>query len=308
MVGTVATVLGLALAVYAGLLVLLYTMQSRLVYLPGVSGPELMATPEDVGLPWEVVELTTADGVDLHGWYVPAPGEARRTVLFFHGNAGNISHRLDTLETFHRLGLATLIVDYRGYGQSEGRPSEAGLYRDAAAAWAHLTQERGIEPERVIAFGRSLGAPVAARLAAEQPVGGLVLESAFTSVPDLAAELYPVFPVRALARINYPTREFVTRVDAPVLVIHSPDDKTIPFHHGQAVYQAAPEPKEFLRIEGDHNTGFRTSSELYFDGLRGWLESLDAHGPMHGGRYRPGSQAASSELQPANGRSDVTTP
>ncbi|MEX1081012.1 MAG: alpha/beta hydrolase [Halofilum sp. (in: g-proteobacteria)] len=275
MMGTVVVLAAIALAVYGILLALLYTMQSRLVHLPSVAGRELVTTPADVGLPWEDVRLTTADGVALHGWYLPAPGEARRTVLFFHGNAGNISHRLDTLETFHRLGVTTLIIDYRGYGQSEGSPSEPGLYRDAEAAWRHLTRERGVDPGRVIAFGRSLGAPVAARLAAEQPVGGLVLESAFTSVPDLAAELYPIFPVRALTRIEYPTRKFVTRVDAPVLVIHSPEDEMIPFRHGQTVYEAARQPKRFLRIEGDHNTGFQRSGDLYIEGLRDWLESLD---------------------------------
>ncbi len=275
MTWTIIVLAAVALAVYAIVAGLLYAMQSRLVHLPSVAGRELAATPAELGLPWEDVELTTADGVRLHGWYLPAPGEVRHTVLFFHGNAGNISHRLDTLETFHRLGLATLIIDYRGYGHSEGSPSESGLYRDAEAAWRHLTQARGIDPERIVAFGRSLGAPVAAHLAAERTVGGLALESAFTSVPDLAAELYPIFPVRALARIEYPTRQFLARVDAPVLVIHSPDDETIPFHHGEALYEAAPAPKRFLRIEGDHNTGFRRSGAVYSDGLRDWLDSLD---------------------------------
>lgn len=277
MLGTIIVLAAMALAVYGVLAGLLYVMQSRLLYLPSVAGRELAATPAEVGLAWEDVELTTADGVRLHGWYLPAPSGARQTVLFFHGNAGNISHRLDTLETFHQLGLATLIIDYRGYGKSEGSPSESGLYRDAEAAWRHLTQERGVEPERVVAFGRSLGAPVTAHLAAQRRVGGVVLESAFTSMPDVAAELYPIFPVRALARIEYPTREFLARVDAPVLVIHSPDDETIPFRHGQTLYEAAPEPKRFLRIEGDHNTGFRHSGDLYTEGLRDWLESLDEH-------------------------------
>ncbi len=273
MVGTAVVLAAIALTVYGVLLGLLYTMQSRLVHLPSVAGRELAATPGDLCLRWEDVRLTTSDGIELHGWYLPAPGEARYTVLFFHGNAGNISHRLYTLDAFHQLGVATLIIDYRGYGQSEGSPPESGLYRDAEAAWKYLAEERGVEPERVISFGRSLGAPVAARLAAERPVGGLVLESAFTSVPDLGAELYPIFPVRMLARMQYPTREFVTRVDAPVLVIHSPDDETIPFRHGKALYEAASAPKRFLRIEGDHNTGFQRSGAVYTDGLRDWLES-----------------------------------
>lgn len=268
------------LGVYLALMGLLYGMQSRLIHLPGVPGRELAATPDQHGLPWEEVALEAEDGVRLHGWYVPGPGgEAARTVLFFHGNAGNISHRLDSLELFHQLGVATLIIDYRGYGRSEGRPSEQGLYRDARAAWHHLVDERGSPPEAIIAFGRSLGAAVAAHLASERPVGGLVLESAFTSAPDLGAELYPVFPVRMLARFRYPTRALVDGVDAPVLVVHSPDDEIVPFRHGRAVYDAAPEPKTFLRIQGDHNTGFLHSREMYMNGLAAWLNRLPGDRP-----------------------------
>lgn len=264
----------MALGLYVGLMLLLYGMQSRLIHLPGVPGRELTATPADLGLQWDDVTLETADGEKLHGWYLPAPDELRPTVLFFHGNAGNISHRLDSLEIFHELGLATLIIDYRGYGQSSGSPSEEGLYQDARAAWDYVVGSRGVPAEAVIAFGRSLGAAVAAHLATEREVGGVILESAFTSAPDRAAELYPIFPVRLLARIEYPTREFVQQLDAPVLVVHSPDDEIIPFHHGKAIYDAASEPKKLLRIGGDHNTGFLQSRQLYTEGLRDWLDAL----------------------------------
>jgi len=264
----------MALGVYVGLMLLLYGMQSRLIHLPGVPGRELTATPADVGLRWDDVIIETADGERLHGWYLPADDEPHHTVLFFHGNAGNISHRLDSLEIFHELGVATLIIDYRGYGQSSGSPSEDGLYRDAQATWDYVVDSRGVPADQVIAFGRSLGAAVAAHLAAEREVGGLILESAFTAAPDLGAELYPIFPVRLLARIEYPTREFVQRVDAPVLVVHSPDDEIIPFHHGEALYEAASDPKEFLRMQGDHNTGFLRSREVYTQGLRRWFDTL----------------------------------
>ena len=264
------------LGLYLGLMLLLYGMQSRLIHLPGVPGRELMATPADIGLQWEDVQLRTEDDVSLHGWYLPAPEDgAGYTVVFFHGNAGNISHRLDSLEIFHELGLATLIIDYRGYGQSEGSPSEEGLYRDGDAAWRYLVDERGVAPGEIISFGRSLGAAVAARVAAEHDVGGVMLESAFTSAPDRGAELYPIFPVRLLARIHYPTRDFVRDVDAPVLVVHSPDDEVIPAHHGRAVYEAAPAPKQFLEISGDHNTGFLQSREEYTQGIAEWLRTLE---------------------------------
>ncbi|SEP14113.1 alpha/beta hydrolase [Aquisalimonas asiatica] len=273
--GTITVIALVGVGIYLGLLLLLYGMQSRLIHLPGVPGRELIATPAEIGLDWDDVSLQTEDGVQLHGWYLPGPDNARHTVLFFHGNAGNISHRLDSLEIFHDLGAAVLIIDYRGYGRSEGSPSETGLYRDGRAAWEHLVDERDVSPEEIIAFGRSLGAAVAARVATERDVGGVILESAFTSAPDRAAELYPIFPVRQLARIQYPTREFVQDLQAPVLVVHSPDDEIIPFHHGEAIYEAAPEPKTFLRIQGDHNTGFMRSGETYTDGLRDWLRTLE---------------------------------
>lgn len=259
---------------YLGCMLLLYSQQSGMIHQPDNPGRELIATPTSIGADWEEVRLTTSDGVSLHGWYLPAPGEASYTLLFFHGNAGNISHRLDSLALFRELGAATLIIDYRGYGQSEGEPAEEGLYRDAEAAWDYLVAQRGIPPERVVAFGRSLGGAMAARIAAEHPVGGLILESAFRSLPDLGAERYPIFPVRWLARFNYPTQQFLTRTDAPVLVIHSRDDEIIPYQHGRALYDTATGPKRFLEIEGGHNTGFMDSRERYKAGLSDFLASL----------------------------------
>ncbi len=262
--------LGLAV-VYALLLTLLFVFQSRLVHLPYLPGRELVATPERIGLQYEDVHLRTADEVRLHGWFVPAE-RARGVLLFFHGNAGNISHRLDSLAIFNELELDVLIIDYRGYGQSEGRPSEEGLYRDAEAALAYLREQRGFEDGEVVVFGRSLGAAVASRLASGHDVGALIVESAFTSVPDMAAELYPIFPVRTIARLQYDTRTTIKRVRSPVLVVHSPDDEIIPFRHGQTIYQAASSPKQFLQLRGDHNTGFLRHRDMYMDGLRQFLD------------------------------------
>jgi len=259
-------------AAYLTLCLMLLLLQSRLVFFPTRA---IDATPDRAGLAYEDVWLQTEDGLRLHAWWVPAE-PARGTVLFFHGNAGNISHRLPSLQTFHRLGFNTLIFDYRGYGQSEGRPSERGTYLDAEAAWRHLVQDRGIGPDRVVLFGRSLGGAVAAGLAERHTPAALILESTFTSVPALAAEMYPFLPVRWLARIRYDTLDRLSRIDAPVLVVHSRGDDLIPFRHGQQLWEAARGPKEFLEISGSHNDGFWTSGTRYEQGVGGFL---DRHGP-----------------------------
>lgn len=260
---------------YGALVLAVFLGQSSLLYLPDLPSRELLVSPRDIGLDYEEVRPQTEDGVTLHGWYVPAR-EARGTLLFLHGNAGNISHRLDSLRIFNRLGLSVLIIDYRGYGLSQGSPSEAGLQRDAAAAWRHLVHTRGEAPHRIVLFGRSLGASLAAWLAAREPAGALILESAFISVPELAAELYPWLPARQLARLRHDTLAELTRARLPVLVIHSPQDEVIPYRHGLALYEAAPPPKDFLRLRGDHNGGFLLSGEDY---LRGLERFLAAHLP-----------------------------
>ena len=203
---------------------------------------------------YESITLTTPDGEALHGWFVPASA-ARRTVLFFHGNAGNISHRLDYLPMFQQLGYNTLLFDYRGYGQSSGTPSESGTYLDAQAAWQYLTETRSIAPAQIILFGESLGGSVAAWLAAREHPGLLVLASTFTSVPDLAAEIYPFLPVRWITRFQYNTLETVPSITCPIFIAHSPQDEIIPFQHGQRLFQAAHEPRQFLTLENGHNMG-----------------------------------------------------
>ncbi|MDO8291764.1 MAG: alpha/beta hydrolase, partial [Gallionella sp.] len=190
-------ILGILAAAYGGLALLLYFFQARLVFYPE-TGREIIATPGQAGLPYEDIRLTTSDGLGLHGWYIPAPqthAQPRGTVLFLHGNAGNISHRIDSLQMFHRLGYSTLIFDYRGYGSSGGTPSEQGTYRDAEAAWRYLTEQRRIPSCRIVLFGESLGGAVGAWLAARQKPAALVIASGFTSVPGLARHFYPYLPV-----------------------------------------------------------------------------------------------------------------
>lgn len=265
---------------------LLFVLQARLLYYPDMGGRELRATPADIGLEYESVNLKTEDGITIHGWYVPA-GTPRGTLLFFHGNAGNISHRLDSLQIFNHLGLSTFIIDYRGYGQSGGKATEEGTYRDAAAAWRYLTKQKNIDSRRIIVFGRSLGGAIAAHLAAEHQPAGLIMESTFTSVPDLAAGIYPVFPVRLLSRFQYDARQAVKQVDCPVLIVHSPEDDIIPYRHGEALFAAAGEPKQFLEIRGSHNEGFLESGPLYYEGLEAFVDSCLADKRQLSGNLLP---------------------
>ena len=240
--------------IYLILVLLVFWGQSRLIYFPGI-GREIIAEPSQIGLAYEPVKILTSDQQTLIGWFLPVV-EARATVLFFHGNAGNISHRLDYLSMFNRLGYNTLIFDYRGYGQSSGKPSESGTYQDAMATWRFLTEEKSIAPSDIVLFGESLGGAVASWLAAQKKPGLLILASTFTSVPDLAEEIYPFLPVRQIARFEYNTLENLQAVVCPVLIAHSPQDEIVPFTHGQNLFQSASEPKQFLPLQGGHNDGF----------------------------------------------------
>ena len=256
-----------------GLLVLfVYLMQGRMLYLPNMPGRSLTMTPIDVGMDYEDVSIETADGVTLHGWFIE--GQSSRVLLFFHGNAGNISHRLDSIRQFRNLGLSVLIIDYRGYGQSGGKTTESGLYRDADAAWRYLIEDRGLSASDVILFGRSLGASVAARLAAQHRPLALIVESSFSSIPDIAQELYPWLPARWMSRYSHATRDYVRDVHSPLLVVHSRDDDIIPFHHGEAIFESANEPRTLLALRGTHNDAFLRDESTYIEGLRTFLTGL----------------------------------
>jgi len=257
----------ITVGIYLGLNLLLSFYQSRLVYLPL---REIEATPDAVGLSYEDVRIEVPDAMRLHGWYIPAD-QPRGVILFCHGNAGNISHRLESITIFNQLGLSVLIFDYRGYGLSQGRPSEKGTYQDAEAAWDYLVRQREISPERIIIFGRSLGGPIAARTAGNRPARLLILESTFTSLPEVASKLFPGFPVKWISRYQYKTCAYLQRITCPVLVIHSPEDDVIPYSLGLKLFKKAGRPKDFLEIRGGHNEGFLLSGKAYRDGLQSFL-------------------------------------
>lgn len=260
----------IALAALAGWL---YWIQPRLIFYPM---PTLQTTPADWGMAFEEVMLTTEDGLALHGWYLPAPG-ADKTLLFFHGNAGNISHRGESLRIFHRLGLNVLIIDYRGYGRSEGDPDEQGLYRDGRAAWRYLTDERGIGAGDIIIFGRSLGGAVAAQLASEVNPNGLIIESSFSSARDFVRTTMPLLSYLVVLRYGFDSVAKLPQVHCPVLVMHSPEDEIMPYSLGEKLYQAAGPAKQFWPLRGDHNGGFLRSQPGYEQRLVMFINSLSRH-------------------------------
>jgi len=259
---------------YGLLIAVVYFMQGRMLYLSGVPGRALTMTPIDVGMDYQDVSIKTADGVTLHGWFIV--GRSSQVLLFFHGNAGNISHRLDSIRQFQNLGLSVLIIDYRGYGQSGGRTTERGIYCDADAAWRYLTENRGISASDIVIFGRSLGASAASWLAAQHQPLALIVESSFTSVQDIAQELYPWLPARWLSRFSHATRDYVRDVQCPVLVAHSRDDEIIPFHHGEAIFASANEPRTLLALRGTHNDAFLRDERAYIEGVQTFLTGLSA--------------------------------
>lgn len=246
----------------------IYLFQGSLLFFPT---RQVRGTPGQIGLAFEDVTLETKDSVSINGWYIPVDS-AKATLLFCHGNAGNIGDRLESIAQFHRIGLAVFIFDYRGYGKSAGSPSEQGTYLDAEAAWDFLTDAKGIDPRTIVILGRSLGGAVAVWLAAEYPPGALIVESSFTSVPDIAARHYPFLPVRLLARFQYNSKENIAKVTAPVMIAHSPDDNLVPYRQGEALFASANEPKEFLKLSGSHNEGFLQSAQLYENTLSAFID------------------------------------
>jgi fermentation-respiration switch protein FrsA (DUF1100 family) len=219
---------------------------------------------------YEEVYLTTSDGEKIHGWFVPASSPF--TILFFHGNAGNISHRLDKLDIFRELGANVFIIDYRGYGRSTGKPTEQGTYRDAEAAYEYLTKTRRLSPKTIIVYGESLGSAVAVELATRVPVGGVIMEEPFTSVGDVGRKMFPFMPVQFLVKNKYDTLSKIGRINAPLLIFHSRGDEIFPFEYAERLLSAAKEPKCLVELTGNHNDAFYVSLPAYRQGLREFLQ------------------------------------
>ena len=273
----IALVLGALALAYLAYLLLLRLSESRLLYAPG-SSHTLTPAPPALGLAPERVEIPSGDGVTLVAWVIRAPAKdtAGRWLLICHGNAGNLSDagRPEHYAGLRALGLNLLAFDYRGYGESGGTPSEAGLYRDANAAYGYLRDTLGVPPERIVLFGHSLGSAVAVELATRVPAAGLVLDGALMSVIARAQEVYPYVPVRWIARSRFASIEKIGRVEIPKLFLHARQDDVVPIAHGRRLYDAAPFPKTFVALAGGHGDAFEADSAAYFGAIARFLETL----------------------------------
>jgi len=236
-------------------------IENFLIFYPDRS---LETVPTNWGLNYEDVSFKAGDGTKLHGWFFPLPGK-KPTILFCHGNAGNISHRIENVKLLLDYGLQVFIYDYRGYGKSKGRPSEAGLYQDGLAAYDYLVEHKKILPDKIIPFGRSLGAAVAMEIATKRDVRSLIIESAFTSTKDMAKSMFLFQLLSPFLPPHYNNLRKIKGITVPKLIIHGDTDEIIPFSMGQRLYQAAGIPKYFFPIRGaGHNDTYFVGGKRYF--------------------------------------------
>ncbi len=239
----------------------------RSIYFPTKN---VLYTPDKAGLPYEDAYFYTVDSKKLNGWFVGDKKKAL-TILFCHGNAGNIGDRLEKLLIFYNMGLNTFIFDYRGYGKSEGLPSEEGLYRDAEAAYNYLIKSRSISPKDIVIYGESIGGAVVIDLAGKETLKALITEGVFTSSQEMARSMFFLFPGFLLSS-RFDSISKIRDVTCPKLIIHSANDEIVPFYMGQKLFGAATPYKEFLEIRGSHNEAFLDSKEKFSRGIKSFLE------------------------------------
>lgn len=266
--------LRISIAALIGATLFLMIFEKRLIYYPAAA---LDITPAALGLPFEEVTIDVEQGVKLHGWFIKsskAPPVA--TVLFSHGNAGNIADRIDRIRTWRTLGVDVLLYDYRGFGRSTGEPHEEGTYRDGRAAYDYLLKNRGVDPARLVLMGESLGCAISIQLALDRKAAGLVLEAPFASIPHMAAAIYPFLPAKLFVRTKYDNLAKIPQLKMPVLIVQGTHDEVIPVAQGRLVFEAAPQPKKFLSVEGaHHNDVYVVGGERYLRELASFIESLN---------------------------------
>lgn len=247
----------------------IYLLEAKAVFHPSKG---LAATPKEIGLEYEDVTMMSYDNIALNGWFIKAP-QAGVTLLFFHGNAGTNADRLEKIAYFYKMGLNVFIVDYRGFGKSEGNPTEKNVNKDALTIYDYLAARKNIFPKTIIVYGESLGGAVAVELATKRDVAGLILDSTFTSAKDIAKLKFPFIP-SFLIQTKMDSLSKMTKIRCPKMIIHSMDDELIPFRMGQALYAAALPPKNFLEIKGSHNEGYYQSRAMFNHGIIKFLTEL----------------------------------
>jgi len=247
--------------------VFLVACEDKIIYHPH-KYPQGIWNPSSFNVKVEDIFFQAKDGTKLHGWYIPS-ANARATLLWFHGNAGNLTHRLENIRQLQPLALNIFIFDYRGYGKSEGEPSEAGIYQDSQAAYDFLIQEKNVVSlESLFLFGRSLGGICAVEVASSNQAAGLILESVFTSASDMAGQVSPLLPIGWAIRSKFSAIEKVPDLKLPKLFLHGTKDEIVPYKLGRKLYSSAAEPKEFYDIEGaGHNDTYAVGGREYFSAL-----------------------------------------
>jgi uncharacterized protein len=269
---TAVYILVMLAAVYVLAMVVIYFAQPFILYF---SDKKVLSTPDDYGIKFENVTVVTADNVRINAWYVPAD-KSEFTVIYCHGNGGNLMYYLKVVSFLNGLNLSCLLFDYRGYGSSEGKPTEEGTYLDAEAACKWLVSEKKISPDKIIIFGWSLGASVASHLATKIDCASLVLDGAFTAYADITRKHFPFMPASLFAKYNYRTIDYLKNVRRPVMITHSRNDEVAPFRFGQKLFCAANEPKKFVETAGRHNNAFTDSAEIYKKAWLDWIKFLRA--------------------------------
>lgn len=264
------SVVRITLGVVIGATLFLVFSEKRLIYYPSAEVP---VTPKALGLPFEDVSIEVEPGVKIHGWFIRAAKQpAPVAVLFSHGNAGNIADRLDRVLSWRGIGADFLLYDYRGYGRSTGSPDEEGTYRDGRAAYDHLVKVRGIDPARLVLMGESLGCAISIQLAIERKAAGLVLEAPFASIAHMANAIYPFLPLGSFIRTRYENVRKIPQLKMPLFVVQGTRDEVIPVAQGKMVFAAAPEPKQYLAIEGaHHNDVYVVGGEAYRKALSDFI-------------------------------------
>jgi fermentation-respiration switch protein FrsA (DUF1100 family) len=267
----------IAIGIGVGLIVvvlLVRVLENRFIYFPP-RYPEGFVPPQNYGLQVEEVWLVAEDGVKLNAYFL-AHASSPKALLWFHGNAENIGLGLEQMKILASLDVNILELDYRGYGKSEGSPDEAGVYRDASAAYDYLVETRHFQPKNIIIYGHSLGGAVAVDLASRRECGGLIAQSSFSSVREMARQVFPIPWVEYVPKSRFDSLQKIQRVRAPILIVHGTRDEVIPFSMGETLYRAAPQPKSFFAVEGaGHNDVFAVGGEQYVRRLRGFIDDAE---------------------------------